>query len=49
MLNDVVWEELEGHLHVLVSIERCFKINVFYISPIKFGSLLGPKQSHPHR
>ncbi len=38
MLNDVVWEELEGHLHVLISIERRFKIHVFYIGPTEFGS-----------
>ncbi len=28
MLNDVVWEELEGHSHVLVSIERRFPPNL---------------------
>ncbi len=32
MLNDVVWEELEGHLHVLISIKRRFEIHVFFIS-----------------
>jgi hypothetical protein len=37
VFNDVVWEELEGHSHELVSIERHFKVHVFYIGPAKFG------------
>ena len=36
MFNDVIGEELEGHSHVFVSIERRFKIHVFYIGPTKF-------------
>ncbi len=38
MLNDVVWEKLEGHSHVLVQIEWCFERHVFYNGPTKFGS-----------
>jgi hypothetical protein len=38
VFNDVGWKELEGHSRVLVSIERHFKIHVFYICPIEFGS-----------
>ncbi len=34
VFNDVVWEELEGHLHVLVSIERRFEIHVFISAPL---------------
>ena len=38
MFNDVVWEKLEGHSHVLISIERRFEIHVFDIGATKFGS-----------
>ena len=38
MFNEVVWEELEGHSQVLVSIKWHFEIHVFYIGPTEFGS-----------
>ncbi len=37
VFNDVVWEELEGHSHVLVSIERRFKIHVFISAPLNLA------------
>jgi hypothetical protein len=33
VLNDVLWEELEGHSHVLASFERQFEIHVFLSAP----------------
>jgi len=33
VFNDVVGEELEGQLHIFISIERRFEIHVFYIGP----------------
>ncbi len=38
VVNYVIWDELEGHSHVLVLIERCFEINVFDVGTTKFGS-----------
>ena len=38
VFNNVIWEELEGHLHVLISIERRFEIHVFDIGATEFSS-----------
>ncbi len=38
MVDDVIWKELEGHLHVLVPIKWGFKIHVFDVCAPEFGS-----------
>ncbi len=38
MVNNVIWEELEGHLHILVLIKRGFEINVLNVRTTEFGS-----------
>jgi hypothetical protein len=47
VFNDVIWEKLDGHLHVLISIEKCFEIHVFGIGATKFGSW-GTDDTVPH-
>ncbi len=47
MVNDVIWKELEGHLHVLVLIEWGFKIHVFDVRAIKIRSQ-GTDYTVPH-
>ncbi len=47
VFKDVLWKQLEGHLHVLVSIKRCFRIHIFDISSTKFGSW-GTDDAVPH-
>jgi hypothetical protein len=37
MVNDVIWKELEGHLHVLVLIKWGFKIHIIDIRTNKSG------------
>jgi hypothetical protein len=36
--DHIIWKNLEGHLHVLISIKRGFRIHVFDVSTTKFGS-----------
>ncbi len=38
MVNDVIWKELEGHLHVLILIEWGFEIHVFDVCATEFSS-----------
>jgi hypothetical protein len=45
--DDVIWKELEGHLHVLVSIKWGFEIHVFDVRTTKFGSW-GTDDTVPH-
>ncbi len=47
MGNDVTGKKLEGHAHVLVLVEGCFKIHVFDIGTTKFGTS-GAKHTVPH-
>ncbi len=47
MVDYVIWKELEGHLHVLVSFKWGFEIHVFDARTIKFGSW-GTDDAVPH-
>ncbi len=47
MVNDIIRKELEGHLHVLVSIKWGFKIYVLDVCTTKFGSW-GTNANVPH-
>jgi hypothetical protein len=47
VVNDVIWKDLEGHLHVLISIAWGFEIHVFDVRVTKFVSR-GTDDTVPH-
>ena len=47
MCDDVIGEKRQWHLHILISIERCFEIHILDVGATELGSR-GANHAIPH-